>query len=306
MFENKQRRQLPEIIREIAEGYAEEVPLNSCFDAGLPSDTAVVGVLNTLRAVLCAGYAGQRKVDKNNIQFHLADNIYILYERLSEQIYRSFRHNCRRSDFICDHCQELAETKTVEFLARIRDLRRRLSLDVQAAYDGDPAAKSFDEIISSYPGFHAITIYRLAHELHQLEVPLIPRMMTEYAHSITGIDIHPGAQIGNSFFIDHGTGVVVGETTIIGNNVKLYQGVTLGALSFPKDEDGNVIRNTRRHPTIEDDVVIYSGATILGGQTIIGCGSVVGGNVWITHSIPAYTKVTLETPKMIYQEAAAK
>ncbi len=306
MFENKQRRQLPEIIREIAESYTEDAPLNCCFDAGLPSDTAVVGVLKTLRAVLCAGYAGLGRVDKDHIQFYLADNIYVLYERLSEQIYRSFRHDCRRSDFICDHCQQLAETKTVEFLARIPDLRRRLSLDVQAAYDGDPAAKSFDEIISSYPGFHGITIYRLAHELHQLGVPLIPRMMTEHAHSITGIDIHPGAQIGDSFFIDHGTGVVIGETTIIGNNVKLYQGVTLGALSFPKDEAGKVIRNTKRHPTIEDDVVIYSGATILGGETTIGRGSVIGGNVWITRSIPPYTKVTLETPKMIYQEAAAK
>jgi serine O-acetyltransferase len=305
MFENKQRRQLPEIIREIVETYFPDEPINQCFDAGLPSDSAVVGVLKALRAVLFAGYAGHN-IDKNNIQFHLADHIYVLYERLSEQIYRSFRHDCRRSDFICDHCQELAETKTVEFLARVPRLRKRLSLDVQAAYDGDPAAKSFDEIISSYPGLHAVAIYRIAHELHRLSVPLIPRMMTEYAHGITGIDIHPGAKIGDSFFIDHGTGVVIGETTIIGKNVKLYQGVTLGALSFPKDETGKVIRNTKRHPTIEDDVVIYSGATILGGETAIGRGSVIGGNVWITHSIPPYTKVTLETPKMIYQEAAAK
>jgi serine O-acetyltransferase len=306
MTKDRGRTHLPEIIREVVDSYSGDLPINNCFDAGLPSETALVAVLNTLRSVLYAGYFGQHNVDRSNIQFHLADSVYLLYEKLSEQIYRGFRHGCRLSESICSHCQQLSEKSTVSFLSKIPQLRRRLALDVQAAYDGDPAAKSFDEIISSYPGFQGITVHRVAHELHRLGVPLIPRIMSEYAHSQTGIDIHPGARIGDSFFIDHGTGVVIGETAEIGNNVKIYQGVTLGALSFPKDASGKVIRDTKRHPTIEDDVVIYSGATILGGETVIGRSSVIGGNVWITHSIPPHTKVTLETPRMNYQEAAAK
>ena len=179
-----------------------------------------------------------------------------------------------------------------------------LAEDVQAAFDGDPAAKSLDEIIFCYPGLAAITIYRLAHELHRLDVPLIPRMMTEYAHGKTGIDIHPGATIGRRFFIDHGTGVVIGETTDIGDNVKLYQGVTLGALSFPRDETtGQIVRDTKRHPTLEDDVVIYANATILGGETVIGHHSVIGSSAWITRSVAPYTIVTIENPRLRYREA---
>jgi serine O-acetyltransferase len=163
--------------------------------------------------------------------------------------------------------------------------------DVEAAYDGDPAAKDFAEVILAYPGLEAITVYRLAHALQALDIPLIPRMMGEQAHRRTGIDIHPGAEIGERFFIDHGTGVVIGETAVIGRNVKIYQGVTLGALSFRKDERGRVIREGKRHPKIEDDVVIYAGATILGGRTVIGRGSVIGGNTWVTHSVPPGTRV---------------
>ena len=185
------------------------------------------------------------------------------------------------------------------FLRKLSNLRVRLSADVQAAYDGDPAAKSIDEVIFAYPAIFAITVYRLAHELNLQGIPLLPRMMTEHAHSITGIDIHPGAMIGDGFFIDHGTGVVIGETTIIGNRVKLYQGVTLGALSFAMDEEGRMIRGKKRHPTIEDDVVIYSGATILGGTTVIGRGSVIGGNVWLTRSVPPYTRVIISEPELV-------
>ncbi len=163
-----------------------------------------------------------------------------------------------------------------------------------AAYDGDPAATGCEEVILAYPGFRAIFTYRIAHELHLLGVPLIPRIMTEFAHQETGVDIHPGARIGRSFFIDHGTGVVIGETTRIGDHVKLYQGVTLGALSFPKDERGRLIRGTKRHPTVEDGVVVYAGATILGGETVIGSGSVIGGSVWLTTSVPPGTRVTLQ------------
>ena len=174
---------------------------------------------------------------------------------------------------------------------------------MQAAFDGDPAAKSLDEIVFCYPGVAAVTVYRLAHELHRLGVPLIPRMMTEYAHGKTGIDIHPGATIGRRFFIDHGTGVVIGETTQIGDGVKLYQGVTLGALSFPRDEKtGQIVRDAKRHPTIEDDVVIYANATILGGETVIGHHSVIGSSAWITRSIAPYTTVTIENPSLRYRE----
>ena len=186
---------------------------------------------------------------------------------------------------------EQAEKDTVTFLKKIPDVRAMLETDLEAAFQGDPAAKYRDEIILSYPGMFAITVNRLAHELFLLEVPLIPRIMTEYAHSITGIDIHPGATIGKYFFIDHGTGVVVGETTVIGDRVKIYQGVTLGALST---RGGQKLRDVRRHPTIEDDVTIYSGASILGGETVVGKNSVIGSNVFITSSIPADTKVSMK------------
>lgn len=184
-------------------------------------------------------------------------------------------------------------------------LQRGLQEDVEAAFHGDPAATSRSEIIATYPGFYAIMVYRLAHWLHQYQVPLLPRMMTEVAHSETGIDIHPGATIGQQFFIDHGTGVVIGETTVIGSNVTLYQGVTLGALNFPRDQNGQIIRGQKRHPTIEDDVVIYSGATILGGQTVIGKGSTIGGNVWLTASVPPGSKV-LSQPQVAFRPQSNK
>jgi len=184
-----------------------------------------------------------------------------------------------------------AEQITAELLRRLPDLRRRLILDVKAAYDGDPAALSYAEVVLTYPGVQAITSHRIAHELYRMDVPLVPRIMSEWTHAETGIDIHPGAQIGDSFFIDHGTGVVIGETCRIGNRVKIYQGVTLGAKSFPLDEQGRPIKHIQRHPTIEDDVVIYSGATILGGDTVIGRGSTIGGNVFLVKSVPPHSTV---------------
>ena len=186
----------------------------------------------------------------------------------------------------------------ITFLQRIPALRKILATDVQAAFDGDPACKSQDEVIFCYPGLEAITIHRIAHELHNLDVPFIPRMMAEWSHRQTGIDIHPGATIGESFFIDHGTGVVIGETCVIGHHVKIYQGVTLGALSFPKDENGELLREAKRHPTIEDNVVIYANATVLGGKTIIGRESVIGSSVWVTSSIEPNTTVVMEKPNL--------
>lgn len=183
------------------------------------------------------------------------------------------------------------------FIARFPEVRRMLETDTKAAYEGDPAATSRMEVVMAYPGVYAVTVHRLAHELYRLKVPIIPRVMSELAHSRTGIDIHPGATIGEGFFIDHGTGVVIGETTVIGNNVKIYQGVTLGALSFPKDEKtGMLMKGHKRHPNVEDNVVIYAGATILGGDTVIGHDSEIGGNVWLMDSIPPYSRVYNKPP----------
>ena len=223
-----------------------------------------------------------------------------LHDKLTTQIARALRHEAGFSnDCGADHDFEaLGQAKAILFLEELPDLRRMLALDAQAAMDGDPAVKTLDEVIFCYPGLEAVTVYRLAHALHQLEVPLIPRMMTEWAHSKTGIDIHPGAKIGQHFFIDHGTGVVIGETCEIGNHVKLYQGVTLGALSFATDGDGNLVRGQKRHPTIEDSVVIYANATVLGGFTVIGHHSVIGSSVWLTRSLEPRTTVVLEKPKL--------
>ena len=194
--------------------------------------------------------------------------------------------------------EAIAQQKTIKFLERLPQVRMVLEEDVRAAFEGDPAAKSYHEIVFCYPGFEAISIYRLAHELLSLGVPLIPRMMAESAHAKTGIDIHPGATIGPGFFIDHGTGVVIGETCLIGEDVKLYQGVTLGALSFPRDAEGNLVRNKKRHPTLEDGVVVYANATILGGDTVIGHHAVIGSNVWLTHSVGPNTRVLMEEPTL--------
>lgn len=212
------------------------------------------------------------------------------------QVFYSLCMEDERDTSDCSHCIEKADRITMEFINSLPALREILSTDVAAALHGDPAALSSEDVIISYPCIEAITIYRLAHQLWIREVPLIPRIMTEYAHSQTGIDIHPGATIGNNFFIDHGTGVVIGETCVIGNNVKLYQGVTLGAKSFETDDKGEFLR-VKRHPNIEDNVVIYSGATILGGDTTVGHDSIIGGNVWLTNSVPPYSKVYNSTPQ---------
>jgi serine O-acetyltransferase len=232
-----------------------------------------------------------------NVGYHVGDLIDSLHDRLTQQIARALRHDCKARELETDFEAE-GQLIAIRLLESLIDLRKVLTEDVQATYEGDPAAKNLDEIIFCYPGVSAITVFRIAHELHRLGVPLIPRMMTEYAHSKTGIDLHPGATIGRRFFIDHGTGVVIGETTHIGDGVKIYQGVTLGALSFPRDESGNILRNVQRHPTIEDEVVIYANATILGGKTVIGHHSVVGSSAWITRSIAPYTTVTIEDPRL--------
>lgn len=256
----------------------------------LPSLDKTIEILGSLFEVLYPGYYGNQHLTRENVSYHVGALLDDVADELDEQIYHACRIGAEFSEDR-DACVRFSEEKVEEFIGSIPEVRRLLIFDVQAAFDGDPAAKSFAEIILSYPGLEAVTVYRIAHRLHELEIPLLPRIMTEYAHRKTGIDIHPGARIGESFFIDHGTGVVIGETTEIGRNVKVYQGVTLGALSFPKDERGRLVRGQKRHPTIEDEVVIYAGATILGGSTVIGKGSVIGGNTWVTQSVPPMSKV---------------
>jgi serine O-acetyltransferase len=292
--ELKLKGRLPGLIKEVVAGYARTAEINHLEGTLLPDREKVVEILGTMFGIIYPGYFGEKGVDRTTVEFHIGTEVESLHRLLFEQISRAITHECKRLGRVCTFCEDKAEEVAVDFIARIPAIREMLALDV-------PAAKSLDEIIFSYPGMHAITIYRIAHELHRLGVPLIPRIMTEHAHTITGIDIHPGARIGKRFFIDHGTGVVIGETTEIGDNVKLYQGVTLGALSFPKDDKGNLLRDTKRHPTIEDNVTVYSGATILGGETLIGKGAVVGGNVWLTHSIDPGTKVVIEDPQLRFR-----
>jgi len=296
--------ELPGICKRILHTYGTETIINHIGVAPLPSRDAVARIIDMLYEIVYPGYFGEQRLPPTNVEHHFSNRIHGLYEELVEQIYRALKHECRRMGATCTHCQDRSEEVAIEFLSKLPDLRSMLADDVRAGYDGDPAAKSYDEVIFSYPGLYAITVYRLAHELLLLGVPIIPRIMTEYAHTKTGVDIHPGATIGRSFFIDHGTGVVIGETTVIGNNVKLYQGVTLGALSFPKDAQGHLIRGRKRHPTIEDDVTIYAEATILGGETVIGRGAIIGGNVWVTSSVPPFTVVTLEKPQLRYRTRA--
>jgi serine O-acetyltransferase len=294
------KESLPALTERLVETYEECGGINHLGHSPLPSYREVVEILSDLREILYPGYGRRQNLHMGNVAYHVGDLMDSLHDRLTQQITRALRHDCKARDLETDFEAE-AQLMAVRLLESLVDLRKVLAEDVQAAFDGDPAAKNLDEIIFCYPGLAAITVFRIAHELHQLGVPLIPRMMTEYAHSKTGIDIHPGATIGRRFFIDHGTGVVVGETTHIGDGVKIYQGVTLGALSFPRDESGNILRNVKRHPTLEDGVVIYANATILGGKTVLGHHSVIGSSAWITSSIAPYTTVTIENPRLRYR-----
>jgi serine O-acetyltransferase len=300
MHDLKKRDQVRDIARGLMRTFGALQPkLEHLASTPLPDKASAIQILEDLLDVIYPGYFGKKYVEGSSIEDDVAGLLDSVYATLAREIYRSIRPACQNASDPCDHCLGISEEQSLTFLHKLADVRCRLSEDVHAAFDGDPAAKSVDEVIVAYPAVFAITIYRIAHELYVQGIPLLPRMMTEYAHSITGIDIHPGATIGSGFFIDHGTGVVIGETTIIGNRVKLYQGVTLGALSFAMDEEGRMIRGMKRHPTIEDDVVIYAGATILGGATVIGRGSIVGGNVWLTRSVPPYTRVVISEPELV-------
>ncbi len=303
--ERQFREEIPGIVDKLVNSCAG----NACFDhvgpEPIPSRESVVDIVQRTSRLLYPGYFIRNRLETFNLAYYFGQEATELFELLSEQITLAVRHDCIRHNLPCVHCEEWGQEAAINFMNDLPNLRLMLASDVRAAYQGDPAAKSYDEIIFSYPGLLAITIYRMAHQLWEQKIPFIPRIMTEHAHSTTGIDIHPGAHIGESFFIDHGTGLVIGETTEIGNRVRLYQGVTLGALSLARDAVDQ-LRETKRHPTIEDDVIIYSGATILGGQTVIGARAVIGGNVWLTESVPPDTRVIIKAPELIYSGPPGK
>jgi serine O-acetyltransferase len=286
--------ELEAVVDRVATSYAGDHEIDSLESAALPNRRAVIEALNHLKPIIYMGFYSTRPLSRGNLRYTISEHLHPAYEILVEQIQRAveYEHACCRSTLSTD--PDWSEGVVLRLFNKLAELRDILNDDVLAAFAGDPAAKSVEEIIFSYPVIQAITTHRIAHELYVEQVPMIPRILSEHAHGKTGIDIHPGAQIGRSFFIDHGTGVVIGETSVIGRHVKLYQGVTLGALSLPRDDQGELIRHRKRHPTLEDHVTIYSGATILGGDTVIGEGSVIGGNVWLVESVPPRSKVTYD------------
>jgi len=300
------KEQLPTLTDRIVETYVQPGTIGKINHIGhcpLPRYETIVSVLDDLKDVIFPGYQRREGLHIGNVTYHVGELIDRLHDMLTAQIARALMHEERVRENR-EPCQQQSDYEAegqrlaIDFLHRIPELRERLATDVQAAYDGDPACKSIDEVIFCYPGLEAVTVHRIANELVKMKVPFIPRMMSEWAHKQTGIDIHPGATIGDHFFIDHGTGVVIGETCEIGAQVKIYQGVTLGALSFPTDSNGNLIRETKRHPTIGDRVVIYANATVLGGRTHIGKDSVIGSSVWLTSSVDPGTTVIMEKPKL--------
>jgi serine O-acetyltransferase len=301
------RKNLDNIVDRIIESYDRYGGINHIKGPNLPSRDEIIETLEALITIIFPGFFNREKIDRDSVRFWLGAECAKIYPRLEDQINKSFRYFCEHWESCRPEMEECLIKDQEACLVRARrisralfrelpSLRRVLFEDVQAHFTGDPAAKSLDEIILAYPGMMAISVYRIAHFLWKKKVPLLPRIMSEYAHTLTGIDIHPGARIGHHFMIDHGTGVVIGETTVIGDYVRIYQGVTLGALTVPADAGD--FRDVKRHPTIRDRVTIYSGATILGGKTVIGKGAVIGGNVWVTRSVPPGKKVFGQSPSL--------
>ncbi len=271
---------------------------NTARQGNLPGQKAVIALLENLIALLFPGCHGHDALAHETANQTIRRLLAETGSQLADQARRAFAYQCEYDECRdCGDCKEQGIAATAQLFDALPAIRTMLQADIRAAYEGDPAARSTMEIVMSYPGLFATAVHRIAHCLYRAGVPLIPRVMSEYAHTRTGIDIHPGATIGRGFFIDHGTGVVIGETCVIGERVKLYQGVTLGALSFARDEDGNLVKGVKRHPDVGDRVVIYAGATILGGTTTIGHDSVIGANVWLIHSVPPLSKVYNQEPK---------
>lgn len=292
---NKSTNNIQKNLNDVIEKLCHQESYNLVYhrshhESPMPSIEQLEDIVDILRSVLFPGYFGDSNVKPDTMRYYLGAAIDKVFISLSEQIKRGLCFLCNKEETECEECEKKSREATIDFLHTLNKIRHLLSTDVLAAYEGDPATDSPGEIIFCYPSIHALINYRIAHELYKLDVPFIPRIITEMAHSATGIDIHPGAEIGERFFIDHGTGVVIGATCIIGRNVRLYQGVTLGAKSFRLDDKGNPIKGIPRHPIVEDDVIIYAGATILGRVTI-GKGAVVGGNVWVTNDVPAGSRI---------------
>lgn len=294
---------LSQLVDALCQAYSVDPRASRLGRHFLPNREEIIGITRALLTLMYPGYVGRQDLTPENLRYHVGNVLSDVQKRLTDQV-----HLCISfADELCGQatpdgaCRKRATALTAAFLGRLPAIRALLVEDVQAAYDGDPAATSLDEVVLAYPGVLAISVYRLAHELYLLDVPLLPRIMTEWAHAKTGADLHPGANIGRSFFLDHATGAVVGETTDIGAAVKLYQGVTLGALSHPKDASGRVIRGQKRHPTVEAGVTVYANATVLGGETVLGAGSTVGGSVFLTQSVPAGSKVAMKPPALRVQ-----
>lgn len=289
---------LCELVHAISDNYANEELFSIKDGHQMPNRDTIIHIILGLRQIMFPGYFDSERLSRTVPEYFLGHNLIKLYDSLSDQI-RSALMQQAKNQADEQYIEKQVEDICIHFFSSLSRIQKLLIKDVQAAFDGDPAAKTKEEIIFCYPGLFAIFVYRMAHELYLMNVPFIPRIMSEYAHGHTGIDINPGASIGEYFFIDHGTGVVIGETTTIGNNVKVYQGVTLGALST---RSGQLLRDVKRHPTIEDHVTIYSGTSILGGETVIGKGAVIGGNAFITSSVPAGTRVSVKTPELTFTE----
>jgi len=297
-------RQIESLIHQIAE----PMTLSKKNHSPIPDYDLLVKIIQTLRKIVNPLIRCEETCP-DDLRLRLQQQFEFVQTHISKQIEIAIARHQEACDEVgteavfgdkipAQQIKGLAAELTAHFLTLLPKIRDVLSTDVQASYDGDPACKNLDEVLLCYPGFTAVSVFRLAHELHLLKIPFIPRMMTEWVHGETGVDIHPGATIGRHFFIDHGTGVVIGETCEIGEHVKIYQGVTLGALSFPKDDNGELVRGTKRHPTLEDNVVIYANATVLGGRTIVGHDSVIGSSVWLTESVDPFTTVIMEKPRL--------
>jgi serine O-acetyltransferase len=300
MSDEKRRQRLRGLTDRMVESYEELGGMNLAGQKNLPSQSTIVKILEDLLALLFPGYHGEAVSRDADLSLLVAARLDNLRRDLQDVIERTLTHCVQQGEHCrdlwpkldgtgliedADRIKQFSGSLTLEYLEQLPEIRALLDTDVQAAYEGDPSVSNTEEIILCYPGVHAVMIHRLAHPLFLLGIPLLPRIMSEWAHSRTGVDIHPGADIGPAFFIDHGTGVVIGETTLIGRKVKIYQGVTLGALSFPRNADGSLVKGGKRHPTIGDRVTIYANATILGGETVIGEGAVIGGGAWITQSV---------------------
>lgn len=297
-------KNMTQLVSKIVTNYRENSVFSSHNSYDLPNKMEIIEILQELRQVVFPGFFKRKKLSSNNIEYYVGDLLISIEEKLHRQIKCAFLHkNYTNNESENLQLEEKAEQLCLIFLSSIPKIQEYIMTDVQASFEGDPAAGDIEQIIFSYPGIFAVSIYRIAHELYKLSIPCIPRIMSEYAHNETGIDINAGAEIGKYFFIDHGTGVVIGETCIIGENVNIYQGVTLGALST---RGGQELVGVKRHPTIEDNVTIYSGASILGGDTVIGKNSIIGGNAFITKSVPLDTKVSVKNPELKFKNSNPK